>query len=1007
MAISLKEQLRILQEGIHYHAPRIQINKSGYTYDDVREKSTQLFYDFYAMALMHRQLGSPLEDPYIKPGDEEPFDIEYPPEGTDINPNGEEDFEGGRKLKTARKLTPRQAVRYRAAVERGADPLAAGVANWADVELGDKYVPAQLRKVIDQVYDEVTIQLANKLMAHLRGSILQEFRYLIRSASDWKKFRQKLISIYHSKGTIDKADFDHAIKTNIPGMRAYPDVVMRLLKFCRYYDEMFPDPADIATKGGVDYPSVEPNVSTKKGGEIDLKKIDPRTEPLEPDPTEPLPMPGDEEPDDTDYNAEPVDIPPGADWDEDDWEKYRLNKESIGYYLNTKQKLFEGVVMHPSEIARVQKAILKSGVTWNDIALANNNLNWSGTSIGGPRWGEGAKSLIKLAFNAKLNNVEEMTGLIDHIYDLQHNNGTLLNKGGMYVAPEDLDRRSKITHLARFIPHVSPLVRRLILRVLGYVSDHPEIEKNIDAITQSPIQPFPPELQEKLTSYKFAKSPDGDSWISECPYMNKKDQTIQNEYRAKFHTNGMYSVEDTIKADIQVFHTWEEFETWLERMKSLLIKPIPGVSYYSPVKEKTDKQAYLEKRTKVKLDADKEAILASQCNMAWQSYNQYYLASFVNGDAFEFYAFSDGSFMGCMKSTKKIGGVFNTWYDALAYCKVQTQDAVPLSPSSIPTPPKPAAPTTDYTLNINEITALQILASKYPNISVQTNVVNKTPSGMTWFRIATDMGTLHDVLGIGKQPILSSGVQYAIKHVLKDGTEENWTFYTWNSAYSFISTNLESLINVDSAANGNISMYPSTTPFEKSWASPLPPPSPSKASYKAHLGINKPPTHTIRLTQEDEELLKNAGFNTKMQGSDVWYINDKVGDIVKFYPNDTAKIMFTKTNKGVVVTKKIEDAISWIVSKYTGASVSPIVKPAAPSTAGSKAGAMFEKFLNEAGFVWNPNTSEYFNNVTGSRIKVYPFPQSTFISGQTGQTKTFKNLPEMAMFLKKLGSSGS
>jgi hypothetical protein len=604
--------------------------------------------------------------------------------------------------------------------------------------------------------------------------------------------------------------------------------------------------------------------------------------------------------------------------------------------------------------------------------------------------------------HSKLHSIEDMVGVIDHIYDLQHNTGALLNKGGMYIPPEDLDRRAKITHIARYLPHVSPLIKRLILRVLGYVSKHPEIEKDIDSVTGSPTQPFPPEVESKLPSYKFAKMAEGPwtIWTTQAPYMNKKEQVVQNEYTAKFHTNGMYSIEDTMKSDIQVFDTWEEFEEWLKRMTSLFIMPKPGESYYYPKKAKSQKEVYLESHTKIKLDAEKEEKL-KDCKMTWKPYEMHYKAYFVSGEIFEFYAFSDGSFMGSMLSSKNVGGVFSNWPDALTYCKAQTVDALPLmapSPSA-----KPSVPPVEYSLNQNEIKSLEILGYKYGNIVVIPNVVFKNPIGMTWVRISTSDGFVYDVLAVGKKATIPVGQSYLVKHVLKDGTSEEWTFYNWNQVYGFVAANFAALTQAEVMVKGTTKSAGQTASLFHQSEVPLPAPSPSKASYKVHLGISKPPSHTIRLTQEDEDLLKSTGFEPKMQGSDVWYINTKLGDVVKFYPNDTAKIMFVKTNNGVVVTKKIEDALSWLVSKYTGASTSPIVQQAAPSTAGAKAGAMYEKILNDAGFKWDAATSQYYDSsMQGNTIKIFPFPKSTLKFGQTGQTKTFNSLPELAMFVKKL-----
>src|ERR1035437_9586254 len=129
MPISLKDQLRQLTEGVHYHAPFVNVTKKGMEDKETRGKATQLFYDFYAMEFMHRVLGSPTPDPMIGK-----------------MPAGE--------------LTPQQASKFKASVQSG-NPNSMGamfVGDWGDVEdtpTGIGIVPAPLRKIIDNVYEEV------------------------------------------------------------------------------------------------------------------------------------------------------------------------------------------------------------------------------------------------------------------------------------------------------------------------------------------------------------------------------------------------------------------------------------------------------------------------------------------------------------------------------------------------------------------------------------------------------------------------------------------------------------------------------------------------------------------------------------------------------------------------------------------------------------------------------------------------------------------------------------
>lgn len=1006
MAISLKEQLQILKEGVHYHAPHINVMKKGKEDGNTRKKATQMFYDFYAMELMHRMLGSPRPDPDL-----------------------------GKVAKG--ELTPQQANKLKAAVQtapmKGVNPMGAMfVKNWDDVEEpmgGAGIVPAQLRKVIDQVYEEVVIQLTQKMLAHLRLTLVQEFRYLVTHASDWQSFRQRLVSIYNKNGgKITKQEFQKAIEDKIPAMKGHEDAVQRLLKFCKYYSSMSPDPADAIPKDA-EVPKV--------GSPITPPEPEPTSEP-EPEPEEPKAQEP-SEPDDTDYDQPEVDIPPGADWDDDAWKNYsdEAEKAKMIQWIKQHKKLTEGLHdpgyaagrISPHTILAVRQAINKSGLTWGDILLAYQNLNWGG-AYGGPKWGAGVEAFIKLMPQASNQNVEDMAGIVDHIYDLEHNTGELLNKGGMFVGPHDLDRRAKVTHLARYLPDVSPIVNRLILRVLHYISDHPEVEKNISTVTQSPTQPFPADQSTKLTASKFIKSSAGNEWTTQAPYENKKGVTVQDQYTAKFHANGMYSIQDTMNADVQVFDNWDKFISWVDNHQNSFIVPQPGLSHYSAPKVKSEKEAFLDKKTKIKLDGAKEKQLLDICKMGWRPSNHYYKAYLPGDDRFQFFAFDDGTYMGCIKSTKKLGGTFDNWNAAFEYCKAQTANALPnqdsaesqmwigkkiddapstMSPSGIPITPKPSVggvPHTEYGLAPIEINMLQILVNKKGGkVTVEPNVA---PEGFTIFstKVNTPNVPIHfNVVAVGKKPISPTGKKYVVHHAVHNGPTEDWNFANWNQTYGFIANNFDALIQTENEVKSSVQTSVTPQMFAATTNAPMPVNSPSKASYKVHLGIAKPPTHTIRLTVDDEAVMKSIGFEPSMQGSDVWYIHNKIGDVVKFFPNDIAKILFIKTNDKIIVTKKIDDALAWLTSKYQGATTSPVVAATPQGAKGSKAGAMYEGMLVTAGFQWDANVSKYINQSTADTIVIAPFPKSTYTDAQTGQQQHFQTLPSLAVFLKSYNGS--
>ncbi len=208
MAILLKEQLHKITEGIHYHPPSVirmkgdkkvasplNVIKKGKEDAATRKASTQMFYDFYAMELMHRLLGSPPSDPDVG------------------NP------------KYAGKMTPQQVAKLTAAMQAsGGDVSAMYTPDWGDVETlpkGISFVPAQLRKIIDQVYEEVVIALSAKIMAHLRLSLIQEFRYIISHAHEWQQFRHALVALYNKQSKISKKDFQNLIAQKIPAFKGH------------------------------------------------------------------------------------------------------------------------------------------------------------------------------------------------------------------------------------------------------------------------------------------------------------------------------------------------------------------------------------------------------------------------------------------------------------------------------------------------------------------------------------------------------------------------------------------------------------------------------------------------------------------------------------------------------------------------------------------------------------------------------------------------------------------
>ena len=338
-----------------------------------------------------------------------------------------------------------------------------------------------------------------------------------------------------------------------------------------------------------------------------------------------------------------------------------------------------------------------------------------------------------------------------------------------------------------------------------------------------------------------------------------------------------------------MFETWPEFEEWLDRNSNLFLKPQPGVSQYKAPKQMSAKETYLNSKLKIKLDAAKETKLLEECKMAWRPSNHYYKAYLPGDDRFQFFAFSDGTFMGCVKSAGDIGPTFHDWNSAFHYCKAQTVNALPnedyeegkawigkainappphVTPSQASQNPSVgSAPSTEYTLSPIEVQTLQIIASQVGGVTVAPN---QMPEGVTAFKIKLDNGMDFNVLTVGKKALSPTGKKYVVKHAVFGKTIEDWSFANWNQTLTFLKTNFSMLTQATSEVKSSISLSAMTQMFAAQSNAPLPPPSNSKAVYTAHLGLNKPPTHTIRLTDEDEQMMAGLGFEPKMLGSDVW-----------------------------------------------------------------------------------------------------------------------------------------
>lgn len=987
MAISLKEQLKqaLQLTEIIYHAPKFNTAYYKRAYHDEhsagRASGKRLFYDFYAMEFLWSFLGS------------------------------------GQIPKSERE---------RLAALPLDDPRRDYVGK------SHRFLPGRAADTIDSVYRQVTLAIADGLIGYVRAAVIQEFQYLTQYSHDWTQFRQHIVKHYNSHGTVSKDDFDRLVRVYLPNMTDHKDVVKKLLKFSKHFSEMHTvndsDPYDVTRK--VSGPSTKEPI---KEPEFDS-----------PEST------SDEIPDDTDYDTEVPgrefgkyggkdqpqapyhqnwsghssfkdvgDLPKIPDDDETD-EPHPLTEEMINI----------------EKMKDVYKAMLKSGLTLEDLLLGYNNIRWGG-SFGGKRWGAGVAALIKLIAARKALDYDAMNGIIDHIYDLQHNTGSLLNKGPMYVSNEDLNRRYKITDVARFIPFVSPMIKQLILRYQPFLRTDPKIaekEANMENLLKSPKIEFTQD--EKMGLANLGMTQTGQmSFRVGINFHNKQGELIDGVfYEISKHVdktsegtptsdipegNGkiQYVVSDNYKADVKVFDTFDEAVGYLNNHKrdfNTAYVSNPSAASYTP----DEQTVYISSHTKIQLDADKEQILLNH-NMGWRAKanSRYYKAYMKDGDRFRLFAFSDGTFLAGYQAKNNYFKTFVDWNSALKYVEEQTVNAneypdkeeaqtqINAKKSGVPAAQQPLSQVGNYHLKKDQAEALKTFFSSnlFPHTPANNFTVKPKPNGM-WSVIKKVYHVEKEMFSVGHN---GNAFGKPYKLVKPYGSEK--LFDAWEPLLSYIKNNISEL-------TGYQPKEPlSTAPNVAISSGDLPPNATSPAMYTAHVGISKSPTTTIRLTKEDEQKLENIGFVPKLVGDNVWYLHNGTHDTVKFYPNNVAKVFFASMpNAGI--TNSIEKVLKWLPTKYsnqitaspikTGATVQPAAAPVVPtaSTKGIQPGIMFAKDIQEAGFTWDSMGEEYIDYLNGpgsehNILKIAP-DRSSVLTFVDGTKLSFPNLAALVTYLK-------
>jgi hypothetical protein len=1015
MAIFLKEQLtqvRQLNE-VSYHAPLFDGNYyskahiNGHSVGQAAGK--RLFYDFYAMEFLWSFLGSG----QIPKADREKMML--------LDPDD-----------------PRTDI----------------------YQKSYRFLPRAATKVIDSVYEQVTKAVAKNLLAYIKMAVVQEFQYLVSQSTGWKRFRQSLVTHYNQHKVISKKEFDELVKKYIPKMQPYPDSIKRLLKYSKYYSEMTTvddnDPFDISrgvigrskASDSEEYPEFPYGMAPE--------------EPKSP-----------EEPDETDYDAKirgrqfgkyggpgQPEYPDKQDWSgvsafKDVGDLPQIPSDDDDENEDDDKKPLTEENINVKKVKDVYKAIHKAGITLDDIEKAYNNIPWGG-AYGGERWGAGAVALLKLSHAKKNLSTEDMNHIIDHIYDLQHNTGSLLNKGPMYISDTDLNRRYKITDVARFIPFVSPIIRDMILRYHRYLRTDPakaDLEANMENLQNSPMLPMNEEDVKRLVELGF--KPSGDhSYRVAIRFNNKQGELVHGVYyevskrspskseKGKLvpspDATPIFLVSDNLRADVKAFSTFDEAFQYVMSHKHEMMpganigtsSNIPGVPAV-----KLAKDIYIESHKQIKLPPDKEQDLLN-INIGWRKKRNNYKAYFEGDHRLLFYAFSDGTFL--ITHNNKTEFIVKTfWSDAYNFAltqvagakeypqKAEAQAEINAAKSGTKTPHSITTPQQKkYHLSSGNLEELkkfidtQFLTTSHiyyimgdKNNGTKVVSLNKFNEIIPKFEVGEYIETVHK--------------PYIVRHYLQGGESgEYWIFLNWDDTFNFIKNNIFKLVNYGLAGPLPIAEQPTTKTLGAADPSPsspsgkqLPPNASSKALYSAHTGIQKEPKNTIRLTKEDEDRLISIGFEPRLVGNDVWYIHKFVGDTVKFFPNDSAKVLFTSQGENISSKGTIGFMLNWLPTKYslqttkspveTGATI-PNAKSVGPN-AGIRAGTMFEKIFSDAGFMWDENSQHYYDSnvppgYKPTTLKIFSDRTSTLTikpdESYNDQPHYFANLPSLIAYLK-------
>jgi hypothetical protein len=213
--------------------------------------------------------------------------------------------------------------------------------------------------------------------------------------------------------------------------------------------------------------------------------------------------------------------------------------------------------------------IKKAGITLDDIEIYFRKADWE-SDYGGDSWGEIVKVYKELIDKMENAEAKDLVVIIDKIYDMEHNTGSVLNKGDLLISKSDLDLRANFADLSDFATmSISSNVKKIVDTIL---KKSPDQRKYYSGHNYGSGDIFLNDIDKKiLRTYGFTdNSWEKNRWDS--PVYNKDGWNVTDELSFRPNRNNVYSSEFQAYIPIPLLfkHLYKKYPNKQEEVKNIL-----------------------------------------------------------------------------------------------------------------------------------------------------------------------------------------------------------------------------------------------------------------------------------------------------------------------------------------------------------------------------------------------------------------------------------------------------